>query len=78
MLDFEEWYYNLTEANQNPNQPPNWQRLYRFKEAYGMEDMEPQSFHNLLQRMTNNPTLADQYYRYGNTKHTTDLYYLFI
>lgn len=51
VLDYESWHYNLTEANLNPNRPPRWQKTYRFKEAYQVEDMSPDSLDKLVQRM---------------------------
>lgn len=63
VLDYEEWYYNLLEANLDRKNSPRWHKLYSFKEAYGMADMEPQSFHGLLQRMAKNSTLTEQYLR---------------
>lgn len=63
-MDYEEWIYNITEANLTPDQPPNWFKEYTFKEAYGMERLRPQDMADLVVRMSQNQALLDQYYMF--------------
>lgn len=63
MVDYEEWIYNVTEANLFPDQNPNWFKLYSFKDAYEMENLKPSSFAGLLNRMTSSYELMDKYRR---------------
>lgn len=64
VLDFEEWIFNITEANLFPNENPIWYKLYSFKDAYGMDNLHPSSFADLLNRMAQSKELMQQYYRY--------------
>ncbi|CAG9826411.1 unnamed protein product [Diabrotica balteata] len=63
-LDFEEWTFNLTLANLNPNKNPEWYKLYSFKDAFGVKSLEAQEINDLVMRMTQKHELLDQYYRY--------------
>ncbi|XP_050500372.1 sphingomyelin phosphodiesterase 1 isoform X2 [Diabrotica virgifera virgifera] len=63
-LDFEEWTFNLTLANLNPNKNPEWYKLYSFKNAFGVKSLEAQEINDLVMRMTQKHELLDQYYRY--------------
>jgi len=61
VLDYEQWTYNLTEANENPKAEPRWFKQYSFKEAYGLDKLELSSYHDLLQRMTTDASLLEKY-----------------
>ncbi|KRT80707.1 Calcineurin-like phosphoesterase [Oryctes borbonicus] len=66
ITDYEEWIFNLTEANLDKNTPPNWYKLYSFKEAYGLSSTRNEDLFELIQRMKNDPNkeLMKQYFRY--------------
>lgn len=64
VTDYDEWSYNLTEANLTPDVPPKWFKLYSFKEAYGVDDLSPNSLNELAERFARNKSLLDQYYRF--------------
>ncbi|KAF2894532.1 hypothetical protein ILUMI_11660 [Ignelater luminosus] len=64
VLDYEQWTYNLTEANLDSKKDPNWYKLYSFKDAYGLEKLEPSDFHDLLQRMSTDVSLIEKYRRF--------------
>ncbi|KAK4883571.1 hypothetical protein RN001_006890 [Aquatica leii] len=60
VLDYDTWTYDLPEANKN-NSKPNWFKLYSFKDAYEMDNLDGDSFHKLLKKMANNPSLLEKY-----------------
>lgn len=64
VLDFESWSFSISDANRNPQFLPNWQKLYSFKEAYGLKDLSPPSIAELVQRMTEKESLTQDYYRF--------------
>ncbi|XP_017783886.1 PREDICTED: uncharacterized protein LOC108567753 [Nicrophorus vespilloides] len=65
VLDFDEWIFNVTEANLTPHQDPVWYKLYSFKQAYGVDNMEPQSLADLTVRMASDHNLLDEYFRFN-------------
>ncbi|KAF4523737.1 hypothetical protein B566_EDAN013854 [Ephemera danica] len=65
VLDFETWYFNLTEANLAGSAvPPNWQKLYSFNEAYGTTFTLPDELDNLATRLAADPELLQKYFRH--------------
>jgi hypothetical protein len=65
-LDHETWSYNLTEANlAGPDVLPNWQKLYSFKETFGVDSLLPQEMDSFVRRLASDTGLQDTYYRYG-------------
>uniref|UniRef100_A0A914VBV9 Sphingomyelin phosphodiesterase n=1 Tax=Plectus sambesii TaxID=2011161 RepID=A0A914VBV9_9BILA len=60
ILDFEEWFLNLTEANANPSNP-TWQKLYSAKDEYGLSSMLPSEWNNMIERMKTDDALFDKY-----------------
>ncbi|KAF2878762.1 hypothetical protein ILUMI_27403, partial [Ignelater luminosus] len=64
VLDYESWSFNVTEANLVPNILPRWQKLYSFKDAYGVNDLSPQELARLTIRMATTPYLPKLYFRY--------------
>lgn len=50
-MDIETWVYNLTEANETPDQRPRWYKEYSFKEHYGLSSLSHDSIEDLFQRM---------------------------
>ncbi|KAL0120105.1 hypothetical protein PUN28_008043 [Cardiocondyla obscurior] len=63
VIDYENWMYNLTLANENANQRPLWYKSYSFKEEYGISDLSYDSLRVWLSRLTNDESLLDLYYR---------------
>lgn len=64
--NYDQWIYNISEANENKNKSPRWYKLYSFKDAYGVNSMDYEAFHNITENMKNdktNRTLLKQYYR---------------
>jgi hypothetical protein len=63
VLDHENWYYNLTEANEaGPDVLPNWQKLYTFNEEFGTKALTPSELDLLLHRMADDPSLLEKYF----------------
>ncbi|XP_030749655.1 sphingomyelin phosphodiesterase-like isoform X2 [Sitophilus oryzae] len=67
VTNYDHYIYNLTKANENSNVPPQWFKLYSFKDAYGLEDLSLKSLKSLFINMNTNNSdnaLAEKYYRY--------------
>ncbi|XP_018570398.1 sphingomyelin phosphodiesterase-like [Anoplophora glabripennis] len=64
VLDFEEWTFNLTQANLDPTKDVEWYKLYSFKEAYGVDSLEPSAVDDLLVKMTKDHSLIQKYYNF--------------
>ncbi|KAJ8974388.1 hypothetical protein NQ317_006167 [Molorchus minor] len=62
--DFEEWTMDLETANLDAKNPPAWYKLYSFREAYNVDSLDPSEIDLLLQRMTKDHSLIDQYYTF--------------
>ncbi|XP_027218048.2 sphingomyelin phosphodiesterase [Penaeus vannamei] len=63
VLDHENWIIDLDEANKNDF--PNVTLLYSAKEAYGLSDLSPTSWSNLVFEMNQpNSTLFEDFYRH--------------
>ncbi|XP_076823452.1 sphingomyelin phosphodiesterase-like [Clavelina lepadiformis] len=60
LLDAETYFLNITDANLNGNS--KWQLEYTFSKDYGMKNLSPPEFENLLERFTSDDKLAQQYY----------------
>ncbi|KAL3265353.1 hypothetical protein HHI36_009561 [Cryptolaemus montrouzieri] len=65
VLNFEEWTFNLTSANLQPDKSTvDWYKLYSFKEAYGLPSLKPEEIGNLVIEMAKNRTVLEMYNRY--------------
>lgn len=64
VLDAELWGFNLTKANQNPNERPEWYRMYSFKETFNVQSLHPAHLDMFIDRLTKDPNLVQQYYWY--------------
>ncbi|KRT82259.1 Calcineurin-like phosphoesterase, partial [Oryctes borbonicus] len=51
VVDYDVWAYNITYVNLTPDIPPNWFRLYSFKEAYGLSGAAPEDVRQLAINM---------------------------
>uniref|UniRef100_A0A914C521 Uncharacterized protein n=1 Tax=Acrobeloides nanus TaxID=290746 RepID=A0A914C521_9BILA len=55
---------NLTVANENPDQPPQWEAMFlSAKEEYEMPSLKPTYWNQLIDRMLTNDTLLQQFLR---------------
>lgn len=61
--DFENWMYNLTLANANPDQQPLWYKSYSFKEEYGISDLTYNSLHVWFSKLASDKDMLKRYYR---------------
>ncbi|KAF8385210.1 hypothetical protein PRIPAC_74352, partial [Pristionchus pacificus] len=62
VIDWSEYYLNLTEANAEPDQPTQWKTLYTsVLEEYGMKDVSPASWDDLITRMVTDEKLFGKY-----------------
>ncbi|XP_077294992.1 sphingomyelin phosphodiesterase 1-like [Arctopsyche grandis] len=51
IIDFETWYYNLTEANLKPEELPTWYNEYSFKDFYNLLSLKPVELDRLVNKM---------------------------
>jgi len=62
VLDYETWFYNLTQANLGgEGVPPEWQMLYSFRDLFGVQSLFPKELDTLVTRMVTDPELLDLY-----------------
>lgn len=58
----EEWTFNLTDANLYPGRSTvDWYKLYSFKDAYGLESLEPKEIGKFVDNMARNKTLLEMF-----------------
>ncbi|XP_017772284.1 PREDICTED: sphingomyelin phosphodiesterase-like [Nicrophorus vespilloides] len=62
--DYDQWYYSMAEANLASQKKPNWQKLYSFKEIYGLSSMKLDELGGLVNNMEGNSTLQRMYYQF--------------
>ncbi|KAF7272237.1 hypothetical protein GWI33_014949 [Rhynchophorus ferrugineus] len=69
VVDIDQWTFNLTEANLNKDESPNWYKIYSFKEAYDVPSLQPEDIGDLLVKMAKNHTYLSNYHlhRYKNS-----------
>ncbi|KAE9414641.1 hypothetical protein Angca_004472 [Angiostrongylus cantonensis] len=61
VIDFEEWFLNLTEANANPKSP-HWKQLYpSANQEYGLKSQSPSEWNGLIERMRTDNVLFEKY-----------------
>ncbi|KAK5985930.1 Sphingomyelin phosphodiesterase [Trichostrongylus colubriformis] len=61
VIDFEEWYFNITEANANPANP-QWKQLYAsVNQEYGLKSQAPSEWNNMIERMKTDDVLFEKY-----------------
>lgn len=69
--DHETYYFNLTEANQS-KRGPNWVHEYRAVDKFGLENLSPQAWHDLLGKLEGDDKLFNEfkniYYRHSDVK----------
>ncbi|KAI4503369.1 hypothetical protein M0802_001591 [Mischocyttarus mexicanus] len=61
--DYDNWIYNVTQANENPTELPQWYKSYSFKDEYNLKDSSLNSLNNWLVDMRNNKDMLDRYYK---------------
>lgn len=62
-LDFDEYYYNLTDANLTPDESPKWSKLYSFREAYNVNSLSALDLGILVEKMKDDVYYMEQYSR---------------
>uniref|UniRef100_A0A914XDR3 Sphingomyelin phosphodiesterase C-terminal domain-containing protein n=1 Tax=Plectus sambesii TaxID=2011161 RepID=A0A914XDR3_9BILA len=63
VLDAETYSTNLTEAN-SKGTPPVWSLEYNTRQAFGMPDLSPKSWNDLIKRFETDDALFLKYLRY--------------
>ncbi|KAF5302364.1 hypothetical protein FQA39_LY10403 [Lamprigera yunnana] len=75
VIDYDVWAYNLTEANWDPQTPPQWHKLYSFKNSYDINDtlITPNGVARLVESMALNPStvLIQKYFEHKYRKADT-------
>ncbi|XP_076041029.1 sphingomyelin phosphodiesterase-like [Oratosquilla oratoria] len=62
VIDHETWIMNLTAAH--VTNEPVWFKTYSAKDEYGMKDLRPKEWHNLVSRFASDRSLFDVYYKH--------------
>lgn len=60
VLDYTQYYLNLTEANLNGR--AEWRRAYNFTQLYNMPDINPIALHNVAGAMLTHPNVFQNYF----------------
>ncbi|XP_031341333.1 sphingomyelin phosphodiesterase-like isoform X1 [Photinus pyralis] len=63
VMDYEMWIYDISESNLHPNRPMRWFKLYSFTDAYKVDRITPHRMNELVQNMTRDCNLSNQYFR---------------
>lgn len=61
VVDHESWVMNLKEANLYDY--PIWSKMYSARQAYQMASLLPKDWDSLIDKMSNEPSLFDLYYK---------------
>lgn len=64
MLDYSQYYLNLTEANLNGR--AEWRLVYNFTQVYSTPDVNPIALHSVASAMLTNPRVFNDYYRFNH------------
>ncbi|KAF2894533.1 hypothetical protein ILUMI_11661 [Ignelater luminosus] len=64
ILDFTEWIFQIPVANLFPQRSPRWYKLYSFKKAYGLQSLELEEINKLVNRMTWDNHVCQQYHKF--------------
>lgn len=62
MIDTHEYTFNLTEANSDPENTPNWYKLYSFRDSYQVNSLAPADLGGLVGKMVVDHSLLDAYH----------------
>lgn len=62
--DYHQYTFNLSLANSAGSRGPDWYKLYSFKTAYGLKDLNYQSLSDLHERLQTDSQLAHQYVQF--------------
>lgn len=63
VTDFESFYFNLTEANLNPQRDPLWTPLYSFSQDFSIPNVSPASLDTLARRFGSTPSDLHRYWQ---------------
>lgn len=63
ILDYEQWTFDIVDANLEAYNPPQWYKLYSFKTNYEVSGLTPEDIDALLDRMKYNSTLQELNYK---------------
>ncbi|PAV76775.1 hypothetical protein WR25_16225 [Diploscapter pachys] len=75
VIDWEEWFFNLTLNNALPPSQAKWEQLYpSMLKEYGMDSAIPSEFHKLIERMKTDDDLYTKFYTNMNRRNQYDGY----
>jgi hypothetical protein len=58
----ESWYFDLTEANKNPEEAPSWQRLYSTSKDFGFRPKNFWDWDYAVRQLRENDELFNKYH----------------
>lgn len=73
VADYDQYTFKLDEANKNKSKSPNWYKLYSFKEAYGLPNLDYKNLQVFNEKLLNDSKLAKQYYEFYVRESTAQL-----
>lgn len=62
VVDYESWIYNLTKANHNLHNGPEWFKLYSFKMEFNLQNLTLSSLNNLVHQFATDSNLLQKYW----------------
>ncbi|GAB0097654.1 Sphingomyelin phosphodiesterase [Sergentomyia squamirostris] len=62
ILDYDTWWYNLTEANLTPAKRPKW-KSYSFAKEYGLQSLSPANVDKLVKELASNKAKLLSYWK---------------
>ncbi|XP_050300058.1 sphingomyelin phosphodiesterase B-like [Anthonomus grandis grandis] len=71
VVDIDQWTFNLTKANENADEYPEWYKIYSFRDVFDITTLEPKDVGGLLVDMATNHSRLEDYHllRYKNSEY---------
>lgn len=63
MVDYVQYAFNLTAANEMPSKSPDWYKQYSFLNEYNLPKITKDTMGKLFEDLTANDTLAYTYFK---------------
>ncbi|XP_077499855.1 sphingomyelin phosphodiesterase-like [Amblyomma americanum] len=64
LLDHHTYLLDLSVANAQPDQPPQWELEYSARAAYNMSNLEPKQWDKVLRKMEHDDALFNKFYKF--------------
>lgn len=64
LMDYDQYYLNLTKANTGPEEEPSYEHLYSFVEAYGVPDVSTESLYKVYEQLKSDDKVFNRFIHY--------------